>query len=226
VFLQIIGREKSFMAFADSPEQKEEWCLVLATALRAAKTGRNRSSIIAQLSAGGTVLGADLEEELASDTDDDDDDGEADGDGDGGGGGGGGGGSGGGGGDGGDGNGDGGGGIGGGGGDDGGGSVGDNGSRSGGHGDATGNSASSSDGRRWGPSGRIKSSAAAAAAATAAAAMATLEDDEWVAPTWQSDRTRVACPRCHKKFGLMRRRHHCRGCGTVVCDNCSKHRLW
>ena len=30
VFLQITGREKSFMAFADSPEEKQEWCMKLA----------------------------------------------------------------------------------------------------------------------------------------------------------------------------------------------------
>jgi hypothetical protein len=50
---------------------------------------------------------------------------------------------------------------------------------------------------------------------------------EWDAtppPEWQDDSAVTACPICLKKFGTLTRRHHCRVCGRVVCDNCSKGR--
>jgi hypothetical protein len=34
----------------------------------------------------------------------------------------------------------------------------------------------------------------------------------------------VACLRCERKFSLFRRRHHCRACGNVFCDDCTNHR--
>ncbi|XP_047123194.1 rabenosyn-5 isoform X1 [Hydra vulgaris] len=37
---------------------------------------------------------------------------------------------------------------------------------------------------------------------------------------WESDKGIEFCPHCKKKFSLTYRRHHCRLCGRVVCDNC------
>ena len=42
-----------------------------------------------------------------------------------------------------------------------------------------------------------------------------------IAPMWQPDSATKKCTLCTRKFGLLRRRHHCRSCGRVVCDVCS-----
>jgi hypothetical protein len=46
-----------------------------------------------------------------------------------------------------------------------------------------------------------------------------------VAPVWKSDKSVDACPCCDKKFTLMRRRHHCRCCGDLACNDCSTKRM-
>ena len=45
------------------------------------------------------------------------------------------------------------------------------------------------------------------------------------APRWVPDEFARACASCGRDFGLLRRRHHCRGCGEVFCDECSRARL-
>lgn len=40
-------------------------------------------------------------------------------------------------------------------------------------------------------------------------------------PTWVNDKDRQCCHLCLKVFTNMRRRHHCRACGEVICRNCS-----
>lgn len=47
------------------------------------------------------------------------------------------------------------------------------------------------------------------------------------APIWQPDSSCIGCYLCSKKFTMLRRRHHCRYCGAVVCDSCSlrRHRI-
>ncbi|KAG1805598.1 Dbl homology domain-containing protein, partial [Suillus variegatus] len=40
-------------------------------------------------------------------------------------------------------------------------------------------------------------------------------------PVWVPDAKTDACMRCARPFGLVRRRHHCRLCGKVVCAECS-----
>ncbi|GAB5365174.1 hypothetical protein AAMO2058_001034400 [Amorphochlora amoebiformis] len=46
-----------------------------------------------------------------------------------------------------------------------------------------------------------------------------------VAPVWQADESSNECNVCSKRFHMLtRRRHHCRYCGLLVCDSCSKHR--
>eukprot|EP00760_Papus_ankaliazontas_P036553 PhM_4_TR8344/c0_g1_i1/m.17864 len=38
---------------------------------------------------------------------------------------------------------------------------------------------------------------------------------------WQRDDDAKNCPKCRKTFNVFRRKHHCRRCGLVVCDDCS-----
>ena len=40
--------------------------------------------------------------------------------------------------------------------------------------------------------------------------------------TWVNDEDVKLCPGCAKSFNVLRRKHHCRLCGTVQCDNCSQ----
>lgn len=47
----------------------------------------------------------------------------------------------------------------------------------------------------------------------------------YVIPTWQPDAEVSECPICHRQFGFLFRRHHCRKCGRVVCNDCSPHRI-
>lgn len=39
---------------------------------------------------------------------------------------------------------------------------------------------------------------------------------------WAPDELVKLCPDCGKEFTLARRRHHCRVCGAITCNNCSK----
>lgn len=39
---------------------------------------------------------------------------------------------------------------------------------------------------------------------------------------WTSDELVKLCPYCAKSFTFARRRHHCRACGAILCNNCSK----
>eukprot|EP00299_Pterocystis_sp_00344_P017627 c8831_g1_i1.p1 GENE.c8831_g1_i1~~c8831_g1_i1.p1 ORF type:complete len:520 (+),score=125.48 c8831_g1_i1:14-1573(+) len=41
-------------------------------------------------------------------------------------------------------------------------------------------------------------------------------------PSWNM-RTDVPCASCQQSFNQLRRRHHCRQCGEVVCHSCSSH---
>lgn len=43
-------------------------------------------------------------------------------------------------------------------------------------------------------------------------------------PTWQHNDSRVPCVICKKRFGFFRWFHHCRSCGNLVCNSCSKAR--
>jgi len=38
---------------------------------------------------------------------------------------------------------------------------------------------------------------------------------------WQEDSATDVCNVCDKEFALLRRRHHCRFCGDVVCAACT-----
>ena len=44
-------------------------------------------------------------------------------------------------------------------------------------------------------------------------------------PDWQPDHEATNCPVCNSPFTFFHRKHHCRKCGRVVCNNCSPHRI-
>jgi hypothetical protein len=41
---------------------------------------------------------------------------------------------------------------------------------------------------------------------------------------WQKDSEVHTCQQCQVKFSFTTRRHHCRKCGGIFCDNCTKRR--
>lgn len=43
--------------------------------------------------------------------------------------------------------------------------------------------------------------------------------------SWMNDNASTSCMLCNVTFTLFLRRHHCRGCGCLVCDQCSKGRV-
>jgi len=47
----------------------------------------------------------------------------------------------------------------------------------------------------------------------------------YLVPRWQPDSEVSECPICRRQFGFLFRRHHCRKCGRVVCNDCSPHRI-
>src|SRR5262249_54428664 len=44
-------------------------------------------------------------------------------------------------------------------------------------------------------------------------------------PQWVKDKDRNNCKDCNTEFKGMTRRHHCRGCGEIFCDNCTDNRV-
>jgi hypothetical protein len=44
-------------------------------------------------------------------------------------------------------------------------------------------------------------------------------------PRWQPDSSTSTCALCSSVFTLLRRRHHCRTCGHIICSSCSSHTL-
>lgn len=50
-----------------------------------------------------------------------------------------------------------------------------------------------------------------------------VERDGSMAPLWKPDGD--LCEICSFEFTLINRRHHCRSCGSLVCNNCSTHRV-
>lgn len=45
------------------------------------------------------------------------------------------------------------------------------------------------------------------------------------AALWNQDENTSACSCCGKPFTFVRRRHHCRNCGRIVCGDCSPHKI-
>ena len=48
------------------------------------------------------------------------------------------------------------------------------------------------------------------------------EEVNIVAPVWIPDHEVSNCTRCKARFNWIKRKHHCRNCGDVVCNPCSK----
>jgi hypothetical protein len=46
-----------------------------------------------------------------------------------------------------------------------------------------------------------------------------------IAPVWTPDNDCLQCETCAVNFTMILRRHHCRNCGAIVCDTCSKKRI-
>ena len=44
------------------------------------------------------------------------------------------------------------------------------------------------------------------------------------ANAWQLDSTAQNCNACRAEFSFFRRRHHCRACGLIFCDDCTRSR--
>lgn len=42
-----------------------------------------------------------------------------------------------------------------------------------------------------------------------------------VSPFWMPDHFASNCMDCDLKFTVMKRRHHCRACGRILCSKCS-----
>eukprot|EP01090_Pellita_catalonica_P015405 TRINITY_DN4177_c0_g1_i1.p1 TRINITY_DN4177_c0_g1~~TRINITY_DN4177_c0_g1_i1.p1 ORF type:complete len:1133 (+),score=222.54 TRINITY_DN4177_c0_g1_i1:341-3400(+) len=47
------------------------------------------------------------------------------------------------------------------------------------------------------------------------------EDNDGAAPVWVPDKDTSKCQMCNTTFNMIKRRHHCRNCGKVVCGACS-----
>ena len=45
-----------------------------------------------------------------------------------------------------------------------------------------------------------------------------------IAPLWVQDHLRSSCQKCNHGFTFFNRRHHCRMCGALVCNDCSSNR--
>ena len=46
-----------------------------------------------------------------------------------------------------------------------------------------------------------------------------------VSPFWIPDTEAMACMICDAKFTIVKRRHHCRACGKVLCGACCSDKL-
>eukprot|EP00106_Octopus_bimaculoides_P002315 XP_014769757.1 PREDICTED: RUN and FYVE domain-containing protein 2-like isoform X5 [Octopus bimaculoides] len=42
---------------------------------------------------------------------------------------------------------------------------------------------------------------------------------------WASDRDSKQCKQCSKQFSVSRRKHHCRNCGFIFCNECSDNKM-
>jgi len=43
--------------------------------------------------------------------------------------------------------------------------------------------------------------------------------------SWQPDDATGECAECAAPFNFVRRRHHCRGCGRLLCGECSRYKV-
>ena len=55
----------------------------------------------------------------------------------------------------------------------------------------------------------------------AKAALKARRDYERTVVSWTEDAVVNLCPDCTKPFGMLRRKHHCRLCGSIICQSSS-----
>lgn len=72
-----------------------------------------------------------------------------------------------------------------------------------------------------------KSDARSGGGAAVAEAAGTWEEEmgAMYGVTWQPNKDSEECSLCAERFTMWRRRHHCRSCGRLCCDRCSRARL-
>mmetsp|Transcript_27176 Transcript_27176/g.54692 ORF Transcript_27176/g.54692 Transcript_27176/m.54692 type:complete len:92 (+) Transcript_27176:100-375(+) len=56
---------------------------------------------------------------------------------------------------------------------------------------------------------------------SAAASAPSVSRPRQQAPTWQADRDCKSCTKCKSPFSFFVRKHHCRHCGFIFCEECS-----
>eukprot|EP00729_Bicosta_minor_P006866 gene6866-4463_t len=78
--------------------------------------------------------------------------------------------------------------------------------------------AAAADGTVEGPEQLTAEQVAAIDAAAAKQAKAAAEPTQ---PTWVPNSSASACQICGSKFTMLKRRHHCRRCGKLVCATCA-----
>ena len=54
--------------------------------------------------------------------------------------------------------------------------------------------------------------------------MQNIDGQGFVEPRWQPDEEVTNCNRCRRQFDYFYRKHHCRHCGLIFCDGCSRER--
>jgi len=48
--------------------------------------------------------------------------------------------------------------------------------------------------------------------------------DQGPAAVWIPDQQISSCMTCNREFTVIKRKHHCRRCGGIVCGDCSKNK--
>lgn len=48
---------------------------------------------------------------------------------------------------------------------------------------------------------------------------------ELTEPQWTPDKESPDCAKCHTRFDLLTRRHHCRRCGQIYCSHCCEQKV-
>lgn len=51
------------------------------------------------------------------------------------------------------------------------------------------------------------------------------EQDINMAPVWCDKKSVTCCAKCTTAFNLFKKKHHCRACGKVYCDTCTKNKI-
>jgi len=55
-------------------------------------------------------------------------------------------------------------------------------------------------------------------------ARARAHDENFIIPRWVPDEEVLKCNACNSEFDFVNRKHHCRHCGLIYCEDCTQHR--